>query len=215
MAELMDLTGMQFERLEVIREAERTSYGARRWLCECKCGNKKIVHQRALVSGHTRSCGCLRKEDLIKRSTTHNCSNTRIYNIYAGIKKRCLNDNEHAYSNYGGRGITICDEWLGEYGFENFYKWSMGNGYSDDLTIDRINNDGNYEPSNCRWITYKEQNGNKRNNIVILWNGERKILKDLCLELGMSYQTVKMRIHHGWEVDRALTKPIHHTKKTS
>lgn len=214
MAELMDLTGMQFERLEVICEAERTNYGARRRLCECRCGNKKIVYQRALVSGHTRSCGCLRKEELIKRSTKHNCCNTRIYNIYASMKKRCLNRNEQAYPNYGGRGNLICEEWLGENGFENFYKWSMENGYDDKLTIDRINVNGNYEPSNCRWVTYREQNRNKRNNIVILWNGETKILKDLCIELGMNYQTVKMRVHHGWEINRALTEPIHNTNNS-
>lgn len=214
MAELMDLTGMQFERLEVICEAERTNYGARRRLCECRCGNKKIVYQRALVSGHTRSCGCLRKEELIKRSTKHNCCNTRIYNIYDSMKKRCLNRNEQAYPNYGGRGNLICEEWLGENGFENFYKWSMENGYDDKLTIDRINVNGNYEPSNCRWVTYREQNRNKRNNIVILWNGETKILKDLCIELGMNYQTVKMRVHHGWEINRALTEPIHNTNNS-
>lgn len=129
-------------------------------------------------------------------------------------EKRCLNRNEQAYPNYGGRGILICEEWLGENGFENFYKWSMENGYDDKLTIDRINVNGNYEPSNCRWVTYREQNRNKRNNIVILWNGETKILKDLCIELGMNYQTVKMRVHHGWEINRALTEPIHNTNNS-
>lgn len=213
MKELIDLTGKRFGRLEVLYEVDKKQSSDRIWKCKCSCGTVKNVRQRLLITGKTKSCGCIRKEELVKRSTKHNCSHTRIYGIYAKMKKRCYSENDKRYKDYGGRGIVICSEWLGEHGFENFYKWSVEHGYDDSLTIERINNDGNYEPSNCRWATYREQNRNKRNNIVITMNGQTKILKDWCIELGMDYQSVKMRIHKGWNAERALTEPIRHIKR--
>lgn len=213
MKELIDLTGKRFGRLDVLYEVDKKQSSDRIWKCKCSCGTVKNVRQRLLITGKTKSCGCIRKEELVKRSTKHNCSNTRIYGIYAKMKKRCYSENDKRYKDYGGRGIVICDEWLGENGFQNFKDWAYENGYNDSLTIDRIDNSGNYEPSNCRWTSYYVQNRNKRNNIVITWNGETKILKDWCKELGLDYRTIKARIHHGWSVDRAFAEPIKHINR--
>lgn len=212
---MLDLTGQKFGRLTAVYEEKRTEYGARRWLCECECGNEKIIHQGALMSGHTRSCGCLRKEELIERSTKHNRCHTRLYNIYAGMKQRCYNENEAAYKNYGGRGIIIGDDWMGDDGFEHFYDWSMSRGYSDDLTIDRIDVNGNYEPDNCRWATSPEQSRNKRTNILLTFNGETKILRDWCKITGIDYSVAKARYHKGWEVERVLFQPVKKLKRVN
>ena len=129
-----------------------------KWKCECDCGNHSIVSTYKLTSGHTKSCGCLKNKPYNK---THGLRKTRLYRIWANMKTRCFNQNDPHFERWGGRGITMCDEWKND--LKSFHDWSMSHGYSDDLTIDRIDNDGNYEPSNCRWTTAKEQNWNKRN----------------------------------------------------
>ena len=122
------------------------------------------------------------------------------------MKSRCYNSNDSDYSDYGGRGITICPEWLGEHGFENFTKWSMENGYVKNLSIDRINVNGNYEPSNCRWATNEEQARNKRNTVKIVLNGEEKDLKQISDEYGVNYRTLHARIKKGVPIEKALKK---------
>ena len=157
-----DLTNKKFGKLLVIKRVENNKYGKSQWLCKCDCGNKKIVSSHCLKSGDTKSCGCLKRNSGIK----HGLRFTRQYRILQMMKQRCYNPKATKYKNYGGRGIKIGDEWLDEnHGIENFYNWSIEHGYADDLTIDRINVNGNYEPSNCRWATFKEQNLNKRNNV--------------------------------------------------
>lgn len=160
----IDLTGVKFGHLTVIKRTEDKvlSSGVSKpmWLCQCDCGAQKAILGESLRNGTTKSCGCHRGDALIIYSTKHGARHERIYNIYCGIKKRCYNKNAPNFKNYGGRGINICDEWRND--FLSFYNWSMQNGYADDLTIDRINNDGNYEPSNCQWIT-KSENTRKRN----------------------------------------------------
>lgn len=154
-----DLTGRRFGNLTVIKRSE-SKYGNRMWECVCDCGNIIKASSSKLISGEYKSCGCMKKERLKPyQQGTHHMTNTRLYRIWNGMKNRCYVPSQTKYEQYGGRGITVCDEWKNS--FENFYKWAMENGYRDDLSIDRIDGDGNYEPGNCRWADDSTQNKNR------------------------------------------------------
>ena len=205
MGRLIDLTGQRFGRLMVECKTIPNKSGAMQWMCICDCGARKEICGKHLRNGKTRSCGCYRAENTSEMFTKHGMSGSRIYTIWVGMKDRCTNANSVEYEQYGGRGIFVCEEWQT---FEPFYEWAMANGYCDDLTIDRIDNSGNYEPSNCRWSTYSEQANNTSRNHVLRFNGEAHTIREWENILGVRPNTVRNRIWKGWTVERALTAPV-------
>lgn len=196
-----DLTGKRFGRLVAISYTTRKTKNGTEvlWRCRCDCGNEVTVTLGKLVSGHTKSCGCYRSDVCHSKKVI---KNDRIYSIWTNMKQRCKNKNIINYKNYGARGISVCKEW--DESFDLFYEWSMDNGYRDDLTLDRIDNDGDYCPENCRWVTYLVQQNNKRSNHYIKYKGEEKSLADWCRELDIPYQRTVDRIHRGWEAEKAF-----------
>lgn len=200
MGQLIDLTGMKFGRLTVISRADRKGYSAY-WLCRCECRNTTIVRSCKLRSGWTQSCGCLQRESV----TTHGHKGERIYRIWRCMLNRCYY-HDSTYEQYGARGIRVCDEWRGDDGFIKFYNWSMENGYNDELSIDRIDVNGHYEPSNCRWATPKEQANNRRNNIHLTIDGEIKTITQWAEVSGVNPGTIRSRHRKGWS-GHDLIKP--------
>lgn len=207
MGKVKDVTGQRFGRLTVIRFVEVKDRQAF-FECVCDCGNHTIVSGHNLRRGHTKSCGCLLKEYLHKSKCTcktHNMKNTRIYKIWANMKARCRNTTCADYKNYGGRGISYCKEWEK---FEPFYEWAMANGYKDDLTIDRIDVNGGYEPSNCRWVSRLIQGRNKRNTKYVTIDSETKSVSEWAHIYGLPRSLVYQRLLHGWDALDALQVPI-------
>lgn len=160
----IDLTGQVFGNLTVIARAENDKRNKARWLCRCVCGNEKIVNAKHLRSGDTQSCGCMQgvRDGVYRPLIERHTHNNRLYHTWSGMHQRCERPSASSYEYYGGRGIKVCAEWTGENGFDNFQKWAISNGYSDDLEIDRIDNDRGYEPNNCRWVTHQENSFNRR-----------------------------------------------------
>lgn len=199
--------GQKFGRLTVIslhhisiKKDEKRIRKRFYYLCKCDCGKEIVVEKWNLKTNHTISCGCFSNE--LKRHFIHGLSKNRIYGIWGGIKNRCLNKNEPIYCRYGGRGITVCDEWRND--FTSFYNWSIENGYREDLTIDRIDNNGNYEPSNCRWVTMKEQCSNRSSTRILLYKGEKHCAMEWANKLGIKYVTLIHRLERGWPVEKAF-----------
>lgn len=186
-----DITGQRFGRLIIRNRVENSKFGHAQWLCECDCGNIIVAETGHLKSGHTQSCGCYKKERTIMCNTKHNKSDSRLYEIYHGIKKRCFNRNSVSYCYYGGRGISMCDDWLKS--FQAFYDWAMENGYSDNLTIDRIDVNGNYEPSNCRWVDAIIQANNKRDNVFITVDGISMTIAEWSRRTGIDHRKISRK----------------------
>lgn len=200
MAKFKDLTGQIFGKLTVIEFSRNVKSGTRYrkyWMCKCKCGNTKEVRTDSLTSGYVISCGCVKEEqnliNLIKNHR-HKMSGTRLYGIWQKMKDRCYNQNDRSYKDYGARGVELCKEWMVP---DNFFAWALKNGYEEHLTIDRINNNGKYEPSNCRWSTVKEQSRNRRSNIIVEYLGEQMTLIEASERSGISYGSLNARYNKG------------------
>ena len=171
-----DITGKKFGKLTAICKARPDKYGWI-WKCKCDCGKISYVSIVNLTHNITRSCGCLHKETMILLKTTHNLSRTKIYKVWRGMKSRCYNKNNKAYKHYGGRGITVCEEWKND--FMSFYNWANDSGYKQGLTIERINNDGDYCPKNCSWVTQSDQCRNQRTTVFVKFREKQWVLSNL------------------------------------
>jgi hypothetical protein len=165
--------------------------------CKCSCGAIKMVRNADLIMGKSKSCG----HPYGIRFCKHGKSRTKLNTVWLGMRKRCLTPTCKNFRWYGARGIKICQEWDS---YERFEEWSLKSGYAPGLSIDRINNDGNYEPSNCRWATLLEQNNNSRWNIVIAFGGKRQTLAQWARELNVPYNKMRYRYHHGWTNEEVL-----------
>lgn len=189
-----NLVGKKFERLTVIANLDvRGRDGRQLWLCQCSCGNTCLVNTSRLNQGRTRSCGCLHTEiNRMSKNVHYPGKVKRIWSIWTGMKRRCTDPHIRGWERYGGRGITFCDEWKD---FMVFQEWALSHGYADNLTIDRINNDGNYEPSNCRWATDAEQRANKT----------QRSTKVLCVESNKIFQSIN-ECAAEFEVDRSTIR---------
>lgn len=205
-----DLTGKRFGELTVLERAKskKTPSGKSRtmWRCKCDCGKESIVDASSLKRGTTTTCGTHKSVKNINAHKTHGMSRTRIYTEWIAMKSRFYNSSSPDFSRYGGRGITVCDEWLHD--FQAFYDWAMANGYAEDLSIDRIDVNGNYEPSNCRWADDELQSNNKRNNRFFEHNGQIKTINQWSREFGINRNTLYSRIEkYKWGIEEALTIP--------
>ena len=196
--------GVPDSRLAVICRAENRKNGTVRWQCQCSCGSTVVADGTKLRSGKIKSCGCYSKERKFKHGET--CVNSRLYRIWNNMKRRCYCETTPCYKNYGARGICVCDEWREN--FVAFKCWALANGYTDDLTIEREDGDGNYEPSNCHWATMKEQENNTRHNRFIEYGGETKTIQQWAEHLGIKRPTLQARLDKGWSIERAFTEPV-------
>ena len=207
MGKFIDLTGKRYGRL-VVKEFLGFKNHSSLWLCECDCGNTSVVYYSNLKRDNTKSCGCIFKE----KNEMHGLIDTRLYRIWANIKARCYYKKSVDYKDYGNRGIEMCDEWKNS--FFSFYNWAISTGYDENLpkwecTIDRIDVNGNYEPSNCKWATIKEQANNKTNNIYITYKGETKTLPIWAEELDLPYKTLYNRLKRlNWSIEETFERPI-------
>lgn len=221
MGQFIDLTGQRFGRWAVIRYGDRTLAGQTRWLCRCDCGTERLVQGGHLRGGRTQSCGCLHSEKTSannrKYKTKHggatHTHRERLYKIYMDMRRRCEKENAKEYSNYGGRGITVCEEWSGENGYINFRDWSFKNGYDPkapkkEMTLDRIDNERGYSPDNCRWASYKTQANNRRNNRKITIGGETHTISEWADKVGIDQRSISSRLYNGWPEEDAVMKPI-------
>lgn len=194
-----DYTGQQFGRWTVLKRGDKPKI----WICRCECGKIKAANIDNLKSGKSISCGCYRAELGEKQLKKHGMSKTKLYYVWYGMKKRCGNPGVRGYERYGGRGIKVCKEWA--VNFETFMAWAMVNGYKEGLEIDRIDNEGNYEPTNCRWVTRYENMQNTRINKHIEYKGKVYTINQLSEMHGIAAKLIGARLRKGWNVEEAIS----------
>lgn len=205
-----NLSGKRFGKLIAIDVAGKDKRGNLLWNCVCDCGNTKIIRGSKLKSGEIKSCWCSqhiftdeRCKNISRAKIKHGLSGSRLYYIYDNMIRRCYNESCEKYANYGGRGITVCDQWRNDR--QAFFDWAMASGYADDLTIDRIDVNGNYCPENCTWSTQKEQANNRTSNKAIEYNGELHTVAEWAEILGINSTTIYKRLSDGWSIEDALS----------
>lgn len=202
-----DLTGKKFHRWTVLKKADKNENSNQWYFCKCDCGTERVISAYKLKHGLTHSCGCYISDSVRKRMTTHSMSKTKIFKEWEHMRRRCL-PNAECHSRYYDRGIKVCSEW--ENSFEKFYEYvSQLEHYGDrNYSLDRIDNNGNYEPSNVRWASPKTQARNTEKNVYITYKGEQRLLCELVEERGYNYQTIYGRLQRGWSGDEAIDTPI-------
>lgn len=184
----INLIGQKFNRLKVLERI------GNKWKCECDCGKITFVITNKLKSGHTKSCGCYKIDKIKEKITTHGLTKTRIYKCYHDMKARCYKESKADYKWYGAKGVKVCEEWLSD--FMIFHNWAMDNDYKDDLTLDRIKPDGNYEPNNCQWITISEQQSKRRDCNFIEFNGKTYSMRQLSELTNIPYNTLRSKYNN-------------------
>ena len=195
--------GDKYGRLTVKEPSEKDKHG-QKWTCRCECGATRDVYESNLTNGNSKSCGCINSERLREMKLRHGGTGTRLYNIWLDMRKRCTNQNSKNYKRYGARGITVCEEWA-EY--EAFESWAIENGYNDSKSIDRIDNNEGYEPTNCRWTDEITQANNRRSNRIHEIDGIKKTSAEWCREYGVKPNTFLNRINRGMTAKEALETP--------
>lgn len=214
----LDLTGQRFGRLTAIQR-KKSQKGRSMWLCQCDCGNQKVVSSNHLTRGAVKSCGCLNKEiahergELSKigeRTRKHGDFGTKLYGVWAGIKRRCQNPNTKYYADYGGRGIRVCEDWQN---YEPFKEWALSQGYHEGMSIERIDVDGDYSPENCKWIPLSEQNRNKRLTVYIEYQGKRYTVKEVAAITGLKERTIRARYERGWSSEQIFSTTSKHQEE--
>lgn len=203
-----DFVGKKFGRWEVVSfsHKEKCRNGANYyWNCKCECGKEKVVSAGSLRSGSSTSCGCYNKE-IISKPRKHGMCGSRLYGIWHAMIDRCTRETCNSYRLYGGRGITVCDEWFDS---KEFIEWAFNNGYKEDLTLDRVDSNGNYEPSNCRWVDWKTQANNTRRNHFVTIGNETLTVSQWAEKNGLPYKLIYKRTRDlGWSFEKALTTPL-------
>lgn len=207
------LIGKKFNSLTIIKIDSHNKAGHYKLLCKCDCGNEKSIRADRIIKGITKTCGCQNKGYNCCKPNGYSRKYSNLYSLWNTMRHRCYNPQNEKYKSYGARGITVCEDW--KYSFEPFLNWAMANGYKKGLTIDRINVNGNYEPSNCRWTTLLVQARNKTNNRMITYNGETKCLSEWCENLNLNYSAISARLSLGWTIEKSFETPINHKKRTT
>lgn len=201
----LSLIGKKIGMLTVIDVDRSSSTKYLKMICKCECGTTKSMYSSYLLSGRAKSCGCQQNKGKKGINKKHGMTGTRIYREWASMRRRCRKNSPDS-KNYYERGIKVCNEWDND--FISFYEWAVKNGYSDSLSLDRINNNKGYSPDNCRWVTIEEQQSNKANTVYVLYDGETYCLRTLCLKIGFPYKTAHHRYMRLLKKGKPITQEV-------
>lgn len=197
------LLGQRFENLTVVQKLKMNNHREMKWLCICDCGNMYKATSHGLTHGETVCCKECAKRKIAVSNTKHGCEPIELWHAYTNMKTRCHNPKYTLYHRYGGRGITVCNQWSNS--FVAFRDWALNNGWEKGLTLDRINNDGNYCPENCKWSTVQEQSNNRRTNRMLTKGGATDTMANWSRKLNIPYYVIQRRLYRGWNDEKALS----------